>query len=82
MRYRAGAYIARPYIMKKFLDIRIAHTLYPHQSDTNLTSPPILSLPPNLSPYTPLWEDVLGVGGRCLCLTFRYLTCAQALILG
>jgi hypothetical protein len=40
-------------VVKKFLDIRIAYPLYPHQSDPNLTSRPqpfTLSKSPSLAP--------------------------------
>jgi hypothetical protein len=49
---------------KKVLDIRFAHTLYPHQSDPNLTSRPQLS---TLS-KSPSPSLLMGgcVGGRCL----------------
>jgi hypothetical protein len=60
---------------KKFLDIRIAYPLYPHQSDPNLTSRP---QPFTLSKSPSLWVDVLG--GDASDIT--YPTCAPALILG
>jgi hypothetical protein len=63
-------FIYSRYDNKKILDIRIAHTLYAHQSDPNLTSTPphpfILSLPPSLHPYPPHGEGGGNVGGRRL----------------
>eukprot|EP00962_Isochrysis_galbana_P006209 scaffold1678_cov110-Isochrysis_galbana.AAC.16 len=56
----------------------VARALHPHQSLPDPSSPPLLSLTPNPSPYQPFREGVLGRDASDI----TFLTCSPTLILG
>eukprot|EP00962_Isochrysis_galbana_P019727 scaffold5747_cov128-Isochrysis_galbana.AAC.6 len=60
---------------KKFTDIIVARALHPHQSLPDPSSPPLLSLTPNPSPYQPFRGGVLGRDASDI----TFLTCVPTL---
>eukprot|EP00962_Isochrysis_galbana_P012694 scaffold3603_cov136-Isochrysis_galbana.AAC.5 len=55
-----------------FTDINVARALHPHQSLPDPSSPPLLSLTPNPSPYQPFRGGVLGKDASDI----TFLTCS------
>eukprot|EP00962_Isochrysis_galbana_P005216 scaffold1422_cov142-Isochrysis_galbana.AAC.1 len=63
-------------LKKKFTDFSVARAPHPHQSLPDPFTPPLLSLPPNPSPYHPFREGVLGRDASDI----TSLTCSPTLI--